>query len=254
MSRWILLRGLMRESRHWGEFAEHFRRHLPDAELMLPDLPGNGYLYGSNSPLRISEMVEHFRSTMLAQGFVPPYHLLALSLGGMIATEWAQRYPDELRACVLMNTSMRPFSPFHQRLRWRNYPAMLRLAAMRHDPLAFEQAVLRLTSSQREAHEAVARAWARYRQENPVSGRNLLRQLFAATVFRAPERKPRVPLLILVSGKDKLVAPSCSLRLAQEWNASVAVHPHAGHDLPLDDGNWVAVRIRDWLGTLGDER
>lgn len=250
MSRWILLRGLVRESRHWGDFPALFARQMPAAELLLPDLPGNGYLHGCRSPLRVGEMVEHFRETALVRGFTPPYHLLALSLGGMIATEWAHRYPDELHACVLMNTSMRPFSPFHKRLKWRNYPDLLRLVAMQRDPHAFEQQVLRLTSNCHEVHAAVSRTWARYREECPVSRRNALRQLFAAAVFCAPAQKPRVPVLVLAGGKDGLVDPACSWCLAQQWNASLAIHPDAGHDLPLDDGTWVATRIRDWIGTL----
>jgi pimeloyl-ACP methyl ester carboxylesterase len=41
----------------------------------------------------------------------------------MVAVEWASRYPQEIARCVLINTSMRPYSRFHQRLRWQNYPA-----------------------------------------------------------------------------------------------------------------------------------
>jgi pimeloyl-ACP methyl ester carboxylesterase len=81
---------------------------------MLPDLPGNGVLCRRCSPLRIGDMVEHFRAGMRANGFMPTYHLLALSLGAMVAVEWARRYPDELRACALMNASMRPFNLFYQ--------------------------------------------------------------------------------------------------------------------------------------------
>jgi hypothetical protein len=27
----------------------------------------------------------------------------------------------------------------------------------------------------------------------------------------------------------------------------LAIHPGAGHDLPLDDAPWVAQQVRDWL-------
>jgi pimeloyl-ACP methyl ester carboxylesterase len=250
MSRWVLLRGLMRESRHWGEFPEVFRRAMPDAEVMLPDLPGNGALYRSRSPLRIGDMVEHFRASLRVQGFLPPYHLLTLSLGAMAAAEWAHQYPGELRACVLMNTSMRPFSPFYQRLIWRNYPSLLALALQRNNPRAFEQQVLRLTSNRPELHATASGAWARYREEYPVSRSNALRQLIAAARFRAPIPAPQVPVLVLVSRQDKLVDPACSLRLAKEWQVPVAIHPDAGHDLPFDDAGWVAQQVRDWIGTL----
>jgi hypothetical protein len=42
----------------------------------------------------------------------------------------------------------------------------------------------------------------------------------------------------------------CSLRLAQEWQAPVAIHPDAGHDLPPDDAGWVARQVHQWIGTF----
>lgn len=248
MGRWIFLRGLMRESRHWGAFPEQFRQYVPGAEVMLPDLAGNGRLHGMCSPSRVEDMVEHYRSLMLAQGVRLPYRLLALSLGAMVAVAWAHRYPGELEGCVLINTSLRPFSPFYRRLRWRNYPALLRLALAGSDPLARERLVMRLTSSRAEAHAQTLRAWAAYQRECPVSRGNALRQLAAAVSYRAPEASPSVPVLILAGAGDRLVDPACSRRLAERWGAAFALHPDAGHDLPLDDGMWVAMRVSDWLG------
>jgi hypothetical protein len=36
------------------------------------------------------------------------------------------------------------------------------------------------------------------------------------------------------------------LALAGAWGAALRVHPTAGHDLPLDDGGWVAEQISTW--------
>jgi pimeloyl-ACP methyl ester carboxylesterase len=246
--RWIFLRGLMRESRHWGAFPEQFRRYVEGAELLLPDLAGNGRLHVLRSPARVQDMVEHYRTAATAQGMRPPYHLLALSLGAMVAIEWAQRYPDELAGCVLMNTSLRPFSPFHRRLRWQNYPALVRLAAAGRDVQARERMVLRLTSNRGGAHMQTLQAWIAYQRECPVSRANALRQLLAAASYRTPGSRPHVPMLVLASAGDRLVDPSCSRRLAEAWGCGFAMHPDAGHDLPLDDGEWVATQVRDWLG------
>ena len=57
-----------------------------------------------------------------------PYSVLAMSLGGMVATAWAQRYPAEVERLVLINTSMRPFSRAQQRLRRAAWPDLLRIA------------------------------------------------------------------------------------------------------------------------------
>src|SRR5471032_624496 len=145
MSTWILLRGLMREQRHWGEFPAQFSAALPDAVIVMPDLPGNGQQHHLQSAATVADMVEFCRRDLLARGLRPPYRLLALSLGGMAAVEWCSRYPMEIERCVLVNTSMRPFSRFHQRLRWQNYPAIFKLMLLGGVERQ-ERLILRLTS------------------------------------------------------------------------------------------------------------
>lgn len=246
MSNWVLLRGLMRETRHWGRFPTTLRAEIPDATVTALDLPGNGRLHLMPSLLRVEEMAEFCRLELLSRGIRPPYHLLALSLGAMVAVAWAERYPDELGGCVLINTSLRPFSPFRHRLKPRNYPSLLAALASR-DAERLERLILRLTSCRANAQAEVLDAWGAYRREHPVSRRNALRQLIAASRYRAPARKPAVPVLILGSTADRLVDVRCSERLASHWRADLAVHPEAGHDLPLDDGPWVARRVGDWF-------
>lgn len=246
MDSWILLRGLMREQRHWGAFPTQLAQALPDATIITPDLPGNGSHHAEPSPTSVAAMVDACRAQLRADGVPPPYHLLALSLGGMAAVEWASRYPDEIEACVLINTSMRPYSRFHQRLRWRNYPAIAGLL-LRGGVARQESLILRLTSRDAHAHDGLLQRWLAYQHDHPVRRANALRQLWAAARYSAPARRPDVPLLILSSAGDRLVSPSCSLRLARAWSAPHHVHPDAGHDLPLDDGPWVADAVARWL-------
>lgn len=250
MATWILLRGLMREQRHWGRFPGQLAQALPGASIVTPDLPGNGVQHAATSPTSVAEMVEACRADLRQRGAPPPYNLLALSLGGMVAVEWASRYPGEITRAVLVNTSMRPFSRFHQRLRWRNYPAIWRMLAD-GSVEAQERLILRLTSRHGDAaaREGLLRRWLGYQQQFPVTRRNALRQLWAAARFHAPAQRPATPLLVLSSTGDQLVDPRCSQALAQAWQAPHCVHPNAGHDLPLDDGDWVAQQVAAWVGT-----
>ena len=126
MSTWIFLRGLTRESRHWGSFPETFRQAVPEADVHTIDLPGNGRLHRLKSPADVAEMAESCRAQLLASGIPPPYHVLAMSLGAMVTIAWAARHPEEIRGCVLINTSLRPFSPFHQRLKPGNYLPLIK--------------------------------------------------------------------------------------------------------------------------------
>ena len=242
---WVFLRGLMRDSRHWGTFPQTFRQRFPDARIELIDFPGNGLLNHEASPLTVEAMADHARAELSRRGLKPPYHLLAMSLGAMAATAWADRHPDEIAACVLINTSLRPFSPPHWRLRPGVWPAVLRMLMKPPAPREIERTILKLTS--RTAPENLLDDWTAWRLSHPVSRGNALRQLAAAARYRAPRIAPAVPLLIVNGAADGLVDPRCSERLAAQWGSELAVHARAGHDLPLDDGDWLANTVRDWL-------
>lgn len=249
MSTWVLLRGLMRERRHWGDFPARLQAHLPDARLFMPDPPGNGALHALPSATCVADMVESCRAQLRACGAPAPYHVLALSLGAMVAVEWSARYPGEVAGAVLINTSMRPFSRFYQRLRWRNYPAVLKLALLGGVERQ-ERTILALTS-RRHAHDrALKQSWAAYQSDAPVGRRNALRQLWAAARYRAPSRRPDVPMLVLAAEKDGLVDVRCSIALARAWGIDCALHPDAGHDLPLDEGEWVAAQVASWCRSM----
>ena len=250
MSTWVFLRGLARESRHWGDFPATFQAEIADANIISPDLPGNGQLNHLKSPLSVREMVDYCREEVKRRGISPPCHLLGLSLGAMVAVEWATAYPQEILPSVLINTSLRPFSPFYHRLRPRNYPSLLTLATLHGNAEKAERAILRMTSTRRDPQSDVIDAWVSTRMQNPVTRLNALRQLIAAARYRAPTRQPDVPLLVLAAAQDGLVNPQCSQQLAHRWRAAHAVHPDAGHDLPLDDGAWVARQVREWLAAL----
>jgi pimeloyl-ACP methyl ester carboxylesterase len=198
------------------------------------------------SPLRIEDTTDACREQLRALGIAPPYHLLAMSLGAMVAVDWAAQHPHELAGCVLINTSLRPFSPFHERLRPANYGALLGLAFGRQAAREREATILRLTTRHPTGGTAVLDDWTAIREARPVSPANAVRQVLAAARYRAPARAPSVPLLVLASARDGLVNPRCSRRLAQQWSVEIAEHPSAGHDLPLDDGAWLAAQVGRW--------
>lgn len=249
MSTWILLRGLTRESRHWGDFPERLQVWCGAPQVQAIDLPGNGRLNRQESPLRVADMAQSCRRQLLERGIAPPYFVLAMSLGAMVAVDWATRQPMEIAGCVLINTSLRPFSPFYLRLQPGSYWPLVNLLLRGGDAEYRERTILRLTSSLPPA-PAILADWISYARQCPVSARNALRQLLAAARYTAPATRPAPPLLILSGAHDRLVDPRCSRRLAVQWATALAEHPTAGHDLPLDDGAWVARQVGHWLQTL----
>lgn len=242
---WVFLRGLTRQKGHWGDFVQEYQHVVPKSRVLALDMAGNGQWHQQTSPWSVPEMVEHCRTQLVRQKIAPPYRVLAMSLGAMVAVHWAQAYPREIAATVLINTSMRPYSPFYQRLRPGNYGALLRLLVSRADAAQWERTILQITSN-RSRHNVLPQ-WLALREKNPVSGANALRQLVAAARFRALATAPRQPTLLLASQYDRLVDVECSKALARHWNCPLRLHPSAGHDLPLDDGAWVADQVRDWV-------
>ena len=252
MTTWVLLRGLTREAGHWGAFPDLLRAQLQSGTRVIAlDLPGNGALHAQRSPARIETLAQAFRTQLRAMDIAPPYAVVAMSLGAMVALEWAARHPVELERAVLVNTSLRPFSPWHQRLQPRNYPALLRLALGRLPARDREAAVLALTTRHPPQPAALLDRWVRLREVHPVTRANAMRQLWAAAQYRAPDRAPMVPLVVVLSAADGLVDPCCSRQLAQRWQLPLIEHPTAGHDLPLDDGPWLARAIGRWAAEAG---
>ncbi|MEO8526289.1 MAG: alpha/beta hydrolase [Caldimonas sp.] len=250
MSCWILLRGLTREARHWGDLPERLVARLGGASVAALDIPGNGVRYRERSPTSVEAMVAVCRETLDATEHEPPYILVGMSLGAMVATSWASLHADEVSGVVLINSSSRALSGWHRRLRWQQIPTLLRIVATR-DAIVRERRVLHLTTRHPPQPEITLLAsWADWRRQHPVSITNAIRQLLAAARYRLPETLAPLPLLVLASAMDALVDPACSLALARAWGADLRVHPTAGHDLPLDDGDWVAQQVSAWWLSL----
>lgn len=50
-------------------------------------------------------------------------------------------------------------------------------------------------------------------------------------------------MLLIASEQDRLVNVACSKTLASRWQIPLSLHPDAGHDLPLDDPDWLYEQI-----------
>jgi pimeloyl-ACP methyl ester carboxylesterase len=243
---WVLVRGLTRERTHWGTFPAALGEALHDARVITLDLPGAGTLHRERCPASVAAMVESCRTQLRALRVDGPVNLLGLSLGGMVAARWLHRWPQEVAAAVIVNTSARGLGPLHHRLRPSSWPALLRIA-MRWGTRDAEHEVLRLTSSRPLRHVSVLGDWTVAQRERPVSRMNALRQLLGAARHRLVDAPPTCPVLVVCSARDALVDPQCSRVLATTWGCEIAVHAQAGHDLPLDDGAWLAARIAGWV-------
>lgn len=247
---WLLLRGLTRESRHWGVFTAQLQSCFPEAKISTVDLPGTGAFHRQNSPQSISEILNVTRQQALDQGLLDrPVSLLGLSMGGMVVWEWLKHYPNDACGGVLVNSSFASLSPFYQRLRWQVYPDFLKLLTL-SDIQQQERAILGLVSNQGlEELNSLAQHWINIRQQQPFTMQTAYHQLVAAARFKAGD-KPIKPVLVVNSLGDRLVSPNCSQLIAHHYQLPIVTHPEAGHDLALDAGEWLAHQLYDWCNTV----
>jgi pimeloyl-ACP methyl ester carboxylesterase len=247
---WLLLRGLGRECGHWFDFPP-----VAERELGVPcralDLPGFGKARHERVPASVPEMSEAIlhRPASALRAASGPVGVLGLSLGGMVALELCRRAPARFSHLVLVNSSSR-LSPPWQRL----LPAgmlLLSRSLATLDLLERERRIYELTLSERraQADRFAARA-ALLAERAPARRRDVLRQLLAALAFTPP--RVTQPVLVLSGRNDRLVSPACSAALATALGAPHNEHPSAGHDLPVDDGAWLAQQMARWLAARAE--
>lgn len=243
---WLLLRGLTRESGHWGDFLPQLQQAFPDKQIHTLDLPGSGEFYQQSSPQSIPEITQFVRQHALEKGWLESkINLLTLSLGGMVAWEWMQQFPDDIHSAVLMNSSLASVNPFYQRMRWQCYGKLAQIVCQ-CDSYKQELAIVKLVSNLESRHEKVAIEWENIQTLRKVNKKNAYRQIIAAANYAPKLDKPIPPVLLLNGLGDRLVSPRCSETISKRYAIPLICHPWAGHDLCIDDAPWVIAQLQQW--------
>jgi pimeloyl-ACP methyl ester carboxylesterase len=243
---WVLLRGLIRGSFHWHTFPDKLAKAFPHDKVHLIDLPGNGRRNTEPSPLTIQEFTEDLRFLTRK---LENIHLVAISLGGMIAMDWLVHHPHEVEHAFIMNTSLGDTGPFYKRLNYQNYPRILK--SFFEDEAVIEKLILDLTCNDLRVHEQVLSHHIEMAKKYPVSRANFLRQVAAAGKTQFNSRLSEFKNLhLLVSQNDRLVHSDNSFVLASKLGISPVIHPWAGHDLTMDDPDFVVTHCLKKLGPI----
>ena len=232
----VFLRGLIRSRFHWGNFPRRFDQ---DFQVIEPELPGNGYLFRDNTPASIPAMMEAMRAQVKATTDRSVV-IIAVSMGAMIATEWARRYPQEIRELHLVNTSLANLSLPWQRMKTLSF---LKLIGTTGSRLRLEKAILRLTMN-RPLGMADHELWLDFAERHPLKWRNVFVQLIASSGYQGPKEAPVDKVVLYNAAGDQLVKPGCTMAIARQWKKPLITHTDAGHDLPMDDPEWLEEKIR----------
>ncbi|MDV6251189.1 alpha/beta hydrolase [Vibrio sp. EA2] len=242
----VLLRGLLRESGHWQSMIDALTQTSPELVLITPNVPGNGEKYRELSPLNIEQMLP----SMLEQ--LPKnchrYHLVAISMGSMLASHWAHTLPDQVASLTLINPSFSRYSPFWHRI---NIYALLSIGVSRlRGNDAFQESIIRWTSPTSLHQPEVLEHHINLARQHPVSVCNAIRQLCAAAQFKGQRSPPACPSQIIVSTADKLVDSRCGEAIAKAWQIEIVRFDCDAHDLPLEKPHALAHHLLHWLAKV----
>jgi pimeloyl-ACP methyl ester carboxylesterase len=247
--KWLILRGLVREIRHWGDFQPLLEKAT--SGVLALDLPGVGTEHKRTAPLTTRGTTEDIRERFLEKRGAATddeWGILGISLGGMIALDWVYRYPYDFKKIVVINSSSKDTGPVWQRLTAFGMYQMAKIVAANKSGYLREKECMKMVSNIHQGNEEMIRHFVEIREECPVVPATAVKQLAAAAQFMLPP-KIKIPALILASLKDNMVDVRCSKLMAERLNAQIKFHPTAGHDLPLDDAQWVVDCITEFERT-----
>jgi len=246
----FLLRGLVREKAHWGIFVQELEAAFPSDSIITPEIQGVGQFVDTVSPNNLEDMVDFMRAQFISQiESGEECILIAMSLGGMIARLWMEKYPKDFTKSILINTSFKGISPLHERLKPLS---MLNFFKIFLTPSIAkrERAIIKMVSNNDTDHESIIKDWIAIQKKRPVKRISFINQIKAAMTFTPPLSKPDTELLVLASKNDRLCNYKSSIKLHKRWGGKLSVNQNAGHDLPLDDSPWVITEIQTWLKEL----
>jgi 3-oxoadipate enol-lactonase len=213
--------------------------------VIVFDNRGMGRSDVPRGPYPIGRMARDAYAVLQAAG-VEAAHVLGASMGGMIAQEFALRFPQCLRRLVLACTTHGGFFS-----KWPDFGRRPRgIRWSRADRLERERALIPLlygdtTPRERIEEDLQIRLRCRWCYQGFLS------QLAGILVWSSYRRLPRInaPTLVLHGEQDRLVPPQNGRVIAARIpGAQFRLVPHAGHMLMTDQPELSSEIVRGFLG------
>ncbi|MGZ6417556.1 MAG: alpha/beta fold hydrolase [Pseudobdellovibrio sp.] len=230
----------MRGRFHWKGFETEFRKQLQLENVQCVELLGNGYLNNEATPARIEDAIQDFKKQVDIESS-QPMGILGISLGGMLATKWAQLEPETFSHLTVINSSS-SLSPFYHRLIPKNYPGILKVL-FKNNADYNEKFIFDVTSNFPEKWRPYLDENIAFSKKHPLQAKNFMAQLLLASQINFKDNL-KCKTMVLASRKDRLVSVACSEAIAKAWQCPIHYHESAGHDLTLDDTQWIIDQVK----------
>jgi pimeloyl-ACP methyl ester carboxylesterase len=234
----ILINGLAEQAETWfcnvPAWRQDFDVHMPN--LIAYDGVALHRRIAEGMPIDVPYLVEQLRIYLKDYVQTPPYHLVANSMGGKVAVEFAVRYPDDVARLVLLCPSGladQERLPIIEGVR-------------RSDMKTVVTSVVHDTS-------CVPPPLAQYYVEKSTDRRwraGLLRTIRGTMDHRVRELLPQVtqPTLLVIGREDRIVDPQQAMESARLLpRGKVAILPCCGHAPQIELPAAINRIVRDFL-------
>lgn len=226
----VMLRGLGRSLRHWEGVLEALEDHF---RLVVLDNRGIGRSGRVARPYGTAAMADDV-ARVLDHAGIERANLFGMSLGGMIAQQFALRHPGRLERLILGCTTPGGNAP---RARLATLLPYMRARLDGMEAAIHFEATFLLSDGFRREHPEIIDSWIAIAREQPVPLPTLLQHVLAATCHDTSKRlgQIRCDTLIVSSDCDALIPPECSRILARGIPRSeLAWLEGAGHDFATE--------------------
>ncbi len=236
--RLVLINGLAEQAESWYCNLDAWRRHFDVYQPALLAYEGAALhrRIDAGLPISIDYLVERLHEYL--DGFVqaPPYHLVANSLGGKVAVEYAARYPEQVSRLVLLcpsGLSDAERLPVVEGVRRSDLNTLVE--SVLHDRTHADPRLVTYYKTQ-----FTNRRWRT----------GLLRTLRGTMGHRVVDRLPAVsqPTLLIVGREDRVVDPGQSLRAgALLPRGKLVTLPRCGHAPQIEQADLINRLVVEFL-------
>jgi len=240
----VFLHGFPLDSTMW----EHQLQSLSTAghRVVAPDFRGFGRSL-SQDPFTLESLADDVHSLLGPIG-AAPCALVGLSMGGYVALAFARKYPQDLRALVLVDTKAEADSDDAKRGREK----MIELARTAGAKGVADQMMPKMLAADSAARPQVA---GRLRAIMEACPPKTIQHALAAMRDR-PDRTGelgsiKVPALVIVGDADAITPPDVAASMAGRIpGAKLATIRGAGHMSPMEQPEQVTAALRSFIQSL----
>jgi pimeloyl-ACP methyl ester carboxylesterase len=234
----ILINGLAEQAETWfanlPAWRKDFDVHMPN--LIAYDGAALHRRIHEGMPISVPYLVEQLQVYLSEYVQTPPYHLVANSMGGKVAVEFAVRHPDKVARLVLLCPSglaEQESLPIVEGVRRNDMQAVV-------DTVFYDSRCVPTSLGQYYVRQVKNRRWRT----------GLLRTVRGTMEHRVRDVLPQVtqPTLLVVGREDRIVNPSEAVEAARRLpRGQMVVLPRCGHAPQIETPDTINRLVRDFL-------